>query len=44
MTPLDAIRTRKSEIRTIAAKHGAGNIRVFGSVAEEHPKKVTWIS
>ena len=33
MTPLDAIRTRKSEIRAIAAKHGAGNIRVFGSVA-----------
>ena len=33
MTPLDAIQTRESEIRALAAKHGAGNIRVFGSVA-----------
>ena len=33
MTPLDALRTRQSQIRSIAAKHGAGNVRVFGSVA-----------
>jgi predicted nucleotidyltransferase len=33
MTQLEALRARQSEIRSIAAKHGAGNVRVFGSVA-----------
>ena len=33
MSALDAIRAWQSEIRSIAAKHGAGNLRVFGSVA-----------
>jgi predicted nucleotidyltransferase len=33
MSPLEAIRARQSEIRSIAEKHGAGNLRVFGSVA-----------
>ncbi len=27
------LRARQSEIQSIAAKHGAGNLRVFGSVA-----------
>lgn len=33
MSDLDALRSRQAEIRSIAAKHGAGNVRVFGSVA-----------
>jgi len=33
VSPLEAIRARQSEIRSIAEKHGAGNLRVFGSVA-----------
>ena len=33
MSALEAIRARQSEIRSIAAKHGAGNLRIFGSVA-----------
>ena len=33
MSALDALRARQSEIQSIAAKHGAGNLRVFGSVA-----------
>lgn len=33
MSDLDALRSRQAEIRLIAAKHGAGNVRVFGSVA-----------
>jgi len=32
MTPLELLRDRKDEIRQIAAKHGAYNARVFGSV------------
>ena len=32
MTPLELLRDRKDEIRQIAAKHGAYNVRVFGSV------------
>src|SRR6202035_4711216 len=32
MNVLEAIRARESEIRALAAKHGAGNVRVFGSV------------
>lgn len=27
------LRAKQSEIQSIAAKHGAGNVRVFGSVA-----------
>lgn len=33
MSSLDELRTRQEEILQIAAKHGAGNVRVFGSVA-----------
>lgn len=33
MNALEALRARESEIQSIAAKHGAGNIRVFGSIA-----------
>jgi hypothetical protein len=33
MNALEALRARESEILSLAAKHGAGNIRVFGSVA-----------
>jgi predicted nucleotidyltransferase len=33
MNALEALRAQESEIHLIAAKHGAGNIRVFGSVA-----------
>jgi uncharacterized protein len=33
MNALEALRARDSEIQAIAAKHGAGNVRVFGSVA-----------
>lgn len=30
---LESLRARQAEIHAIAAKHGAGNLRVFGSVA-----------
>jgi predicted nucleotidyltransferase len=33
MSALEALRAKQSEIQAIAAKHGAGNLRVFGSVA-----------
>ena len=33
MSTLDTLRAHKEEIRSIAAKHGAGNLRVFGSIA-----------
>jgi predicted nucleotidyltransferase len=33
MTPLDSLRAKRSDICSIAARHGAGNVRVFGSVA-----------
>jgi uncharacterized protein len=33
MTPLELLQQRREDIRRIAAKHGAYNIRVFGSVA-----------
>jgi predicted nucleotidyltransferase len=33
MSTLDVLRRKQSDIRSIAAKHGAGNVRVFGSVA-----------
>jgi len=38
MTPLEALRAKRSEIRSIAAKHGAGNLRVFGSVVRGEAK------
>jgi predicted nucleotidyltransferase len=39
MTLLDSIKIRRGEIAQIAARHGAGHIRVVGSVArgEERP-------
>ncbi len=33
MSSLDQLRRRSPEIQAIASKHGAGNVRVFGSVA-----------
>jgi predicted nucleotidyltransferase len=33
VTTLDAVRQRASQIRAIAAEHGARNVRVVGSVA-----------
>jgi hypothetical protein len=33
MSALEVLRAKQSEIESIAAKHGAGNLRVFGSVA-----------
>jgi predicted nucleotidyltransferase len=33
MTTLDSIRQRRSEILEVARKHGATNVRIFGSVA-----------
>ena len=35
MSTVQALRHRKQEIEAIARKHGAGNVRVFGSVARE---------
>jgi predicted nucleotidyltransferase len=32
MTPLELVQHKRDDIRRIAAKHGAYNIRVFGSV------------
>jgi predicted nucleotidyltransferase len=32
MTPLELLQHRRDDIRRIAAKHGAYNVRVFGSV------------
>ena len=32
MSALEVLRAKQSEIQSIAAKHGAGNLRVFGSV------------
>lgn len=32
MTPLEFLQDKKEDIRRIAAKHGAYNVRVFGSV------------
>jgi len=41
MDAIEALRARQPEIQSIAAKHGAGNVRIFGSVArgEAHPEK-----
>jgi predicted nucleotidyltransferase len=33
MTPLELLQHKRDEIRRIATKHGAYNLRVFGSVA-----------
>ena len=33
MTPLEHLRHKREDIRQIAARHGAFNVRVFGSVA-----------
>jgi predicted nucleotidyltransferase len=33
MSSLETLRAQRSAIQAIAAKHGAGNVRVFGSVA-----------
>ena len=33
MSALEVLRAKQFEIQSIAAKHGAGNVRVFGSVA-----------
>jgi uncharacterized protein len=40
MALLDTLRERRSQILEIAAKHGASNVRVFGSVVrgEETPE------
>jgi len=35
MSTVEVFRHRKHEIEAIARKHGAGNVRVFGSVACE---------
>ena len=35
MSTVEILRNRKLEIEAIARKHGAGNVRVFGSVARE---------
>jgi predicted nucleotidyltransferase len=33
MTPLELLQHRRDDIRRIAARHGAYNVRIFGSVA-----------
>jgi predicted nucleotidyltransferase len=33
MTPLELLQQKRDDIRRIATKHGAYNLRVFGSVA-----------
>ena len=33
MTPLELLQQKRNDIRRIATKHGAYNLRVFGSVA-----------
>ena len=33
MSALETLRVKSTQIHAIAAKHGAGNVRVFGSVA-----------
>ena len=39
MTTVEQLRQRKSKIVQIARKHGAGNVRVFGSVARGEDSK-----
>ncbi len=38
MTPLELLQHRREDIRRIAAKHGAYNVRVFGSVVRGEAK------
>ncbi len=38
MTPRELLRERRMEIELIAARHGARNLRVFGSVARNEAK------
>lgn len=38
MTPLELLQYRREDIRRIAAKHGAYNVRVFGSVVRGEAK------
>lgn len=33
MTPLELLQHKREEIRRVAARHGAYNVRVFGSIA-----------
>jgi uncharacterized protein len=33
MTPLELLKQKRDDIQRVASKHGAYNIRVFGSVA-----------
>ena len=38
MTTLDAVRQHRSEILALARKHGAANVRIFGSVLRGEDK------
>jgi predicted nucleotidyltransferase len=38
MTPLELLQNKRDDIRRIAIKHGAYNLRVFGSVARGEAK------
>lgn len=38
MTSLKSLRMKKAQILALAAKHGARNVRVFGSVAREEER------
>jgi len=38
MTPQELLQHRREDIRRIAAKHGAYNVRVFGSVVRGEAK------
>jgi predicted nucleotidyltransferase len=39
MDGLQAIRNRREEVLRVAARHGAHNVRVFGSVAREESRR-----
>jgi predicted nucleotidyltransferase len=41
MTPADRLTDQRQEIRRLAAKHGAGNIAIFGSVARGEETSVS---
>ena len=38
MTPLELLKQKRNDIQRVASKHGAYNIRVFGSVAREEAR------
>ena len=38
MTPLELLQHKRDDIRRVAAKHGAYNVRVFGSVVRGETK------